>query len=61
MCIRDSARSICDENLTLISSGGLMTKKDIENRLKLSADLIQLYTGFIFRGTDLLKESLEIQ
>ena len=38
-----------------------MTKKDIENRLKLSADLIQLYTGFIFRGTDLLKESLEIQ
>ncbi len=55
------ARGICGENLTLISSGGLMTKKDIENRFKLSADLIQLYTGFIFRGTDLLKESLEIQ
>ena len=55
------ARSICGENLTLISSGGLMTKEDVENRFKLSADLIQLYTGFIFRGTDLLKESLEIQ
>ena len=55
------ARSICGENLILISSGGLMTKEDVENRFKLSADLIQLYTGFIFRGTDLLKESLEIQ
>ena len=35
-----------------------MTKEDVEKRFKLSADLIQLYTGFIFRGTDLLKESL---
>tara|TARA_B100000989_G_scaffold207863_1_gene157569 strand:+ start:2115 stop:3116 length:1002 start_codon:yes stop_codon:yes gene_type:complete len=55
------ARSICGENLTLIASGGLLTKKDIEKRLELSADLIQLYTGFIYRGMDLLKESLEIQ
>ena len=53
-------RSIVGEDLTIISSGGLMSKEDVIERFKLKADLIQLYTGFVFRGNDLLQECLEI-
>lgn len=53
-------RSIVGEDLTIISSGGLMNKEDVIERFKLKADLIQLYTGFVFKGNDLLQECLEI-
>lgn len=53
-------RSIVGEDLTIISSGGLMNKEDVIERFKSKADLIQLYTGFVFKGNDLLQECLEI-
>ena len=54
------AKQICGEEMPLISSGGIMTKEDVTKRINLGADLVQLYSGFIFYGTDLLKASLEI-
>ena len=54
------AKKICGNEISLISSGGIMTKDDVSKRFSLGADLIQLYSGFIFYGTDLLKSSLEI-
>ena len=54
------AKKICGNEISLISSGGIMTKEDVSKRFSLGADLIQLYSGFIFYGTDLLKSGLEI-
>ena len=34
--------------------------KDIENRFLNSADLVQLYTGYIYYGNTLLKEALKV-
>jgi len=39
----------------LISSGGIMNAEDAANRLKSGADLVQLYTGFIYEGPMLIK------
>lgn len=54
------AKNFCGDEISLISSGGIMTSNDVAKRIDLGAELVQLYSGFIFSGTDLLKESLEI-
>ena len=53
-------RSIVGQETNIIASGGIMTKEDALNRFKLKADLIQLYSGFVFRGNELLQDCLEI-
>ncbi len=53
-------RSIVDDKAVIISSGGLMTKEDALKRFSLKADLIQLYSGFIFKGNNLLQDCLDI-
>ncbi|KMQ96193.1 dihydroorotate dehydrogenase [Lasius niger] len=40
--------------LILISSGGIETGAEILNRLKHGADLVQIYSAFIYEGTPLL-------
>ena len=52
-------RSIIGDRAVIISSGGLMTKEDVINRFSLKADLIQLYSGFVFHGNSLLQDSLK--
>lgn len=54
------SRSIVGSKIPIIASGGLMSKEDVEQRFKLSADLIQLYSGFVFQGNDLLQDCLKI-
>lgn len=34
----------------LVSAGGVMTPKDVRERLELGADLVQVYSGLIFEG-----------
>ena len=53
-------RSIVDDKAVIISSGGLMTKEDAIKRFSLKADLIQLYSGFVFKGNSLLQDCLDI-
>jgi len=48
------------EKSILIASGGVMNASDVKERLINSADLVQLYTGYIFQGNTLLKKSLKI-
>ena len=53
-------RSIVDDKAVIISSGGLMTKEDALKRFSLKADLIQLYSGFVFKGNSLLQDCLDV-
>jgi dihydroorotate dehydrogenase len=46
-------------DLTIISSGGIMSKEIAKERLNSGADLIQLYTGLIFEGPFLPKKILK--
>jgi dihydroorotate dehydrogenase len=56
------ARSILDSegsNQTLVSVGGVMNPEDAYERLKFGADLVQMYSGLIFHGPTLLKDSAD--
>ncbi len=53
-------RSIVKDKAVIISSGGLMTKEDAIKRFSLKADLIQLYSGFVFKGNSLLQDCLDV-
>ena len=39
----------------IIGVGGIMTEKDAINKLKAGADLIQIYSGYIYRGPAFIK------
>lgn len=43
-------------DLPLIASGGIMTPDDARRRLDAGAALVQLYTGFVYRGPALVRE-----
>jgi len=42
-------------DLPLIGSGGIMTAADARERLDAGASLVQLYTGFVYRGSRLVR------
>lgn len=48
-----------DYKLFLIASGGVLTKRDYNDKLKLGASLVQIYTGFIYEGPGILKNILK--
>ena len=43
----------------LVSVGGVMNPEDAVLRLRLGADLVQMYSGLIFYGSSLLKDSAD--
>jgi dihydroorotate dehydrogenase len=49
-------RARLPKEIALISSGGIMTAAEAEKRLKAGADLVQLYTGFIYEGPGLVRQ-----
>jgi dihydroorotate dehydrogenase len=42
--------------IPLIGLGGIMSGKDAHTKMSAGADLVQLYTGLIYRGPYLIKE-----
>ena len=42
----------------IISSGGISTKEDLNERYMLGADLFQIYTGFVYDGPKIIDELL---
>ena len=46
--------------LPVISVGGIMTADDAKTRFDAGADLIQVFTGFIYRGPGLIGEIMKI-
>ena len=55
--IRKLAR-LLDGRLPVIGVGGVMNAADARAKLDAGASLVQIYTGFIYRGPDLVGEIL---
>lgn len=45
--------------MAIIGVGGIMTGRDAAARLEAGADLIQLYSGFIYEGPALIESALK--
>lgn len=45
--------------IPIIGVGGISSKEDAETKFKLGADLVQIYTSFIYQGPALVRELLE--
>jgi dihydroorotate dehydrogenase len=58
--IQKKVAELKQEKSILIASGGVMSASDVKERLINSADLVQLYTGYIYQGNSLLKQALKI-
>ena len=53
--VRD-ARKILGKEKVIIGSGGIMNAKDAKEKIEAGADLIQIYSGFIYQGPALIRE-----
>ena len=60
LIIQQKVSELKSDKSILIASGGIMSKDDVEDRFLHSADLVQLYTGYIYYGNTLLKEALKV-
>ncbi len=52
-------RSLLPEEIALIGVGGITTGQDAVDKLDLGADLVQFYTGMVYRGPALVTECLQ--
>jgi dihydroorotate dehydrogenase len=48
-------RSICSD-IPIIGVGGVMSEEDYLSKLNAGADLVQIYTGFIIKGPNLINQ-----
>ena len=53
-----SFRSFLGSSFPIIASGGVMSRHHFEKKLELGADLVQVYTGMIYKGPILISEIL---
>ena len=54
--ILSKVKKISKNKLLIISVGGIMTADDALKRIRLGADLVQIYTGLIYQGPSLVNE-----
>lgn len=52
-------RSTLSDDIPLIGVGGILYGEDACEKVEAGADLVQLYTGFIYRGPGLIRECIE--
>jgi len=52
-------RSALPPEIALIGVGGITTGQDAVDKLALGADLVQFYTGMVYRGPELVAECLQ--
>ena len=52
----EHARNAVGIDFPLIASGGVMSAADFQQRIEAGADLVQVYTGFIFEGPKLIED-----
>ena len=52
-------KNIVGNRIPIIASGGVMSASDYLEKINAGADLVQVYTGFIFEGPKLIKDILK--
>ncbi len=52
-------RKMLPDEVALIGVGGITTGQDAVDKLDLGADLVQFYTGMVYRGPELVSECLQ--
>ena len=52
-------REILEGKLPIIAVGGILSGADAAAKIAAGASLVQLYTGFIYRGPELIREAVE--
>ena len=52
------ARKFLGDKFPIIASGGVMSKEDYVKKINCGADLVQIYTGFIYEGPKLIDDIL---
>ena len=56
--ILKKVRSLVGPDLPIIASGGVMSFEAFQQKLDCGADLVQIYTGMIYKGPNLIEEIL---
>lgn len=46
-------------DIALIGTGGIVSGADAAEKIRLGADLVQFYTGFVYKGPDLVSDCLD--
>ena len=53
-------KDIVKNNIPIIASGGVMSVEDYQERVDSGADLVQVYTGFIYEGPKLILDLVNL-
>ncbi len=53
----EQMRTQLGKDIAIIGTGGILSGDDAHARIAAGADLVQLYTGLIYRGPDLVRET----
>ena len=48
-------------DIALIAAGGVFTRDDMQIKMDAGADLVQIYTGFVYRGPGIVKDLLGLK
>ena len=56
--LRELARALKGK-LPLIGVGGILSGADAKAKINAGASLVQIYTGFIYRGPDLIRDAVK--
>lgn len=52
-------RELMGEKVCIIGVGGVLSERDAEEKLSCGADLVQVYSGFIYEGPKLIRDCVE--
>ncbi|MGA9574014.1 MAG: quinone-dependent dihydroorotate dehydrogenase [Lysobacterales bacterium] len=52
-------RACLPSGIALIGTGGISTGEDAAEKFRLGADLVQFYTGFVYKGPDLIGDCVD--
>jgi dihydroorotate dehydrogenase len=52
-------RAALPTDIAVIGVGGITRGEDAAEKVRLGADLVQFYTGFVYRGPDLVRDCLK--
>ena len=53
-------KSIVKNSIPIIASGGVMSVEDYQEKIDSGADLVQIYTGFIYKGPELINDIVNL-